>query len=319
MWRDFTTGTWQPIVSLDSTGGYSDWKNLHFYLPQSAIDNPIQIAFYYNDFFGQGYGAAIDNLTFYEIAQPSVPGFSTDQTDLCLKQVATFTDESKGPVQSWNWDFGDGAEPRFATTKGPHQVFYSKPGKKTVKLSLNHIDHLQIPEIVSIREKPVAAMEYTRRFQDISFIDKSINTEAVLWIFGDGSSSAERNPVHTYYSKNLFEVRQIASNGTCAPDTLSITLDMRSGTGIDEAESLASLTIFPNPAKSKVSLLWNIIPQNPMDIRVISITGQLLFRQIYASTQELTLDLSDYPEGIYILQIASGKLIRNEQIIKINN
>jgi PKD repeat protein len=319
MWRDFTTGTWQPIAVLDSTGGYSDWKTLHFYLPQTTADNPVQIAFYYNDFFGQGYGAAIDNLTFYEVAQPAVPGIATDLTDLCLGQTVTYSDESKGTIQSWNWDFGEGAEPRYATTKGPHQVIYTKSGAKTVKLSLNHLDHLQISNMVSIRDKPVAAIEYTRKFQDISFIDKSEYSESVLWLFGDGGSSTQRNPVHTYYTKNLFEVRQIASNGTCAPDTVLILVDMRNGTGIDEAESLASLSIFPNPVRNKLSLMWNNLPHNPMNIRIISITGQVFFLHEYSPAQELTLDLSDFPDGLYILQIASGKLIRNEQIIKVNN
>ena len=319
MWRDFTTGNWEKIASLDSTGGYSDWKNIHFYLPQTSANNPIQIAFYYNDYFGQGYGAAIDNLTFYEVAQLTVPAFLSDKTDLCLAQTVIYTDASTGPVNTWEWDFGEGASPRYATTKGPHAVNYSKAGKKTVSLLLNHLDYLQIPELISIRKKPVAAFEYTRKFQDISFSDTSLNAEVVFWIFGDGTSSTQLNPTHTYYTKNLFEVKHIASNGTCVPDTLTVLIDMRAGTGIDEETAFSSLAIFPNPTQGKVSLLWNTMPINKMNIRILSITGQEYFRQEYAPCQELTLDFSEFPVGLYILQIASGKLIRNEQIFKINN
>ena len=233
IWRDFNTGQWHTIASLDSTGGYSDWKNIHFYLPLSSGNAPIQIAFYYNDSFGQGYGAAIDNFTVYEVAQPAIPKLSMDIADLCLGQTVTFTDQSEGSILSWEWDFGEGAEPRYATTKGPHLVSYTKAGKKTVKLSLNHLDHLMIPDALSIREKPVAAFEYSRKFMDISFANKSDHAEHLLWLFGDGTTSTTLNPIHTYYTKNLFEVQQIAYNGTCTPDTLTVFIDMRSGTGID--------------------------------------------------------------------------------------
>ncbi len=319
MWRDFTTGEWQLLASLDSTGSYADWKTLHFYLPQTPDSNPIQIAFYYNDFFGQGYGAAIDNLTVYEVPELTIPSFSFDQTDLCQAQMVTFTDHSTGPVKIWEWDFGEGAEPRFASTKGPHLITYSISGKKSVRLSLNHLDHLTQADALAIRDKPVASFDYSRKFQDIYFTDKSSYSEQIFWIFGDGTTSTQRDPVHTYYSKNLFEVKQIASNGTCDPDTLTVMIDMRNGTGIDEKELIPALTLFPNPTRNKVTLLWNTVPQNPMNIRIISITGQLFYSREFSPSQELTLDLSEFPVGLYILQIASGILIRNEQIMKINN
>jgi len=319
MWRDFDTGQWHTIASLDSTGGYSDWKNKHFYLPLSSGNAPIQIAFYYNDSFSQGYGAAIDNFTVYEVAEPAIPNFSIDNTDLCLYQTVTFTDQSEGSIQSWEWDFGEGAEPRYATTKGPHLVSYTKSGKKTVKLSLNHLDHLITPEILTIREKPEAAFDFNRKFMDISFTNKSNHTEHLLWLFGDGTTSTEPNPIHTYYTKSLFEVQQIAYNGTCTPDTLTVFIDMRNGTGIDEEESLSTLTIYPNPTGGKVTLLWNIPSTDPMRIRILSITGQIFLSQEYPPQKEITLDLFDFPDGLYILQIASGKLIGNQQILKINN
>ncbi len=319
MWRDFTTGKWERIASLDSTGGYSDWRNVHFYLPQPPDNHPIQIAFYYNDAFGQGFGAAIDNITIYEVAEPAEPEFSTDQKDLCREQAVVFTDLSEGSVQTWEWDFGAGAEPRVATTKGPHQVVYHISGEKTVKLSLNHLDHLQVPKAISIRDKPVAGFDYQRKSQVITFTGKPQHTDHLLWLFGDGTSSTEANPAHTYYTKSLFEVSQIAYNGTCQPDTLTVNIDMRPGTGIDEQEELNRLTIFPNPARDKVTLLWNTPSYYPLKIRIISASGQVFLLREYPPQQELTLDLSNFPAGIYILQIASGKWIRNEQIFKINN
>jgi PKD repeat protein len=319
MWRDFETGQWNTLAVLDSTGGYSDWENRHFYLPQLSAGQPIQIAFYYNDAFGQGYGAAIDNFTIYEVAQPAVPGFAVESRDVCLEQAVTFNDVSAGTIHTWEWDFGEGAEPRYAQTPGPHQVSYAIPGEKTVKLSLNHLDHISIPAALTIREKPVAAFQFTRRFQDILFTDKSGSAEQLLWLFGDGTSSAERNPVHTYYSKQLFEVRQIAFNGPCSPDTLLVLIDMRNGTGIEQEESGNRYRVFPNPATGNVTLAWDQMPDNDLTIRVLSISGQTLLHRKYPPQNEITFDISDFQDGIYILHISSGRLNRREQLLKITN
>lgn len=317
LWRDFITGKWQTIAGLDSTGGYSSWKNLHFYIPLSAGDAPVQIAFYYNDSYGQGFGAAIDNFTVYEVAEPAVPAFTIDNTDLCQGQTVTFTDQSAGLVQSWEWDFGEGALPRFATTGGPHLISYTLGGTKTVKLSLNHLDHLVVPNSLSVREKPEAAFVYTRKFMDISFTDSSRHAEHLLWIFGDGTASTSANPVHTYYSKKLFEVQQIAYNGTCTPDTLIVNIDMRNGTGIEEEELNSNLKVYPNPTGGKINLLWNTVLYEPLTIRLLSVSGRTFLVHEYPPQKGLTLDLLDFPDGLYILQITSGKSILNKQIIKL--
>jgi PKD repeat protein len=317
VWRDFNTGKWETLVNLDSTGGYSDWRNLHFYLPETPAGTPIQLAFYYNDYFGEGYGAAIDNFMVYEVNEPAVPDLSISQSDICLDHSVIFSDQSVGLVQTWEWDFGEDAEPRYANTQGPHLVSYTKSGKKTIKLSLNHLDHLAMPDALLIRDKPVAGFEHTRRFQDIWFTSKAEYAEQLLWIFGDGTTSEETNPVHTYYTKSLFEVRQIAYNGICQPDTMTVSVDLRNGTGIDDGNISGNLRVFPNPTHDKVTLAWENFTSGPVNIRILSPAGQLFFIQKYHSLKELEIDLSDFPDGLYILQIASGKMIRNEHIIKI--
>ncbi|MDD5509137.1 MAG: C10 family peptidase, partial [Bacteroidales bacterium] len=135
MYRDFLTGIWQPITRLDSTGGWSDWKSFHIYLPKPASNAPIQIAFYYNDFYGDAFGAAVDNIRIYEVEEPAVPAFDTSILDLCQDQTVTFTDLSTGSIQVWDWDFGESAVPRYANTIGPHTVTYTSPGSKRVRLS----------------------------------------------------------------------------------------------------------------------------------------------------------------------------------------
>jgi len=318
MYRDFLTGVWQPLARMDSTGGRNDWKTFHIYLPAPASNSPIQIAFYYNDFYGDAYGAAVDNIRIYDVEEPAVPNFSASFTDICQDQLITFTDLSTGPVSSWEWDFGPDANPRYATTKGPHEVSYSSPGKKKVKLSLNHLDHKTEKDYLSVRFKPEAAFSYSRLAMTITFTSRATNAPTLLWLFGDGNSSTETNPVHTYITKELFEVRQIAYNGTCPPDTLTISLDLRPGSGIDDPEEVNGLIIWPNPTSGKISYSLLESSASPVSIRIHSITGREMLYNTSVAAQTGQIDLTGFPEGLYILQVTCGEHNYLRRIAKTN-
>lgn len=68
-----------------------------------------------------------------------VAGFSETNTTLCPNNNIVFSDTSKGSTNGYTWDFGTGASPATATTKGPHIVSYSIPGKKTIRLIVDGV------------------------------------------------------------------------------------------------------------------------------------------------------------------------------------
>lgn len=62
--------------------------------------------------------------------------FSASKDIAYLNQNITFEDMSGGAT-SWSWNFGAGATPATANTKGPHTVSYSTAGTKTITLTIN--------------------------------------------------------------------------------------------------------------------------------------------------------------------------------------
>jgi C1A family cysteine protease/PKD repeat protein len=62
--------------------------------------------------------------------------FESDRVLTCIGTPVTFTDKSNGEVSTYSWDFGQGASPATATTKGPHSVNYSGTGMKNVSLTI---------------------------------------------------------------------------------------------------------------------------------------------------------------------------------------
>ena len=59
----------------------------------------------------------------------------------------------------------------------------------------------------------------------VTFNNISSNNENVFWDFGDGSSSTDYSPVHTYLSSGSYDVTLVAStNNGCVVDTATTTI-----------------------------------------------------------------------------------------------
>lgn len=89
-------------------------------------------------------GSACARVPVYAVVDPSNPkcsnnppvaGFTYTPATGCTGQSVTFTDASLGTVTGYAWNFGTGASPATASTKGPHAVTYSSAGSKTVTLT----------------------------------------------------------------------------------------------------------------------------------------------------------------------------------------
>ena len=88
-----------------------------------------------------------------------VAAFSNENTYYCIEDTIQFQNTSKGEIDSYNWDFGAGAEPQQATGTGPHLVSYTTAGAKSVSLkvegpagqdSVMKREHLMISEDLHI-------------------------------------------------------------------------------------------------------------------------------------------------------------------------
>ncbi|MGM0550715.1 MAG: C1 family peptidase [Bacteroidota bacterium] len=62
--------------------------------------------------------------------------FTTSKTLVCQNGTVDFNDISTGVIDTYAWDFGEGASPATASSAGPHTVTYTTPGTKTITLTV---------------------------------------------------------------------------------------------------------------------------------------------------------------------------------------
>ncbi len=62
---------------------------------------------------------------------------SSDKDLIGIDEDVIYAVETMGTINSFEWNFGEGATPATASTEGPHTVTYSSLGVKTVTLTIN--------------------------------------------------------------------------------------------------------------------------------------------------------------------------------------
>jgi PKD repeat protein len=153
--------------------------------------------------------------------------FSVSCTDLTCR----FTDQSSdadGSVASRAWDFGDGAT---STQKDPSHT-YAAAGRYIVTLRAtdddgagDSQDHPASPTAPAPdpNDPPHAEFEVTCQDLRCAFVDRSDDGDGSVvgwaWDFGDGSTSSERNPSHTYAAAGRYTVLLVATDDDGAADT----------------------------------------------------------------------------------------------------
>jgi PKD repeat protein len=200
----------------DGTNGTGNWL-YHTYTEPGLYNVTLTVTSAY----GNG---TLTKTDFINVTTPIPPVPDFEGTPLAGNAPldVTFSDTSAGVVTTRFWDFGDGTTAwSNATPSIPHT--YPFPGTYTVALTAgNDGGQATATKLAYIQVNPSGSPPYAAFMMRPSsgvvplmvvFTDRSRGTPtAWLWDFGDGSTSTEQNPVHTYASVGTYTVRLTASN-----------------------------------------------------------------------------------------------------------
>jgi len=139
-----------------------------------------------------------------------------------LPATVQFTDQSLG-ADTWTWDFGDSTS---STLQNPTHT-YTQAGSYTVILRVYNastdcddeaefVITIPEPEADFIVANPNGCTDFT-----VFFGNDSRDTETYQWDFGDGNTSTDENPSHTYTQAGVYNIRLVATDSLGCSDTLS--------------------------------------------------------------------------------------------------
>ena len=163
---------------------------------------------------------------FVRIIKPTV-AFGNAPTGGCAPFTFTPTANAVAidGVSSYFWEYGDGYTATTTTPSGPGHA-YLVPGSYTIKLTITTnggcTESVELINGIRVGTLPTANFSVTPTdacaSDAINFTDLSTATPGVdewLWDFGDGNTSTQQNPSHTYADSGYFSVTVTAYNNKC--------------------------------------------------------------------------------------------------------
>jgi len=238
---------------------------------------------------------------------PPVPAISASSESGCIPFSVQFTDQSAGVPTAWTWTF-QGGTPNASTQQNP-VVLYNTAGTYDVKLEVTNAfgPSLKVfPAFITVEAAPTAGFTFVANQTTVAFTSTSQNASAYTWNFGDGSSSNEENPSHTYTNPGTYTV-SLATSNNCGTTIIEQTITITSGTG--EATWIEGFRLFPNPNTGVFTLEMNGLPQDEVEFVLFNALGQYIKRETadFGTGSMLhTFDYGDLAAGVYTLRIQAA-------------
>lgn len=173
-----------------------------------------------------------------------------------------FANESDNAT-TYSWDFGDG---NTSTELDPINEF---PGQGSYTVSLTVSDALNqtstYTEAIEITQPPASAdFNFVATGLMVEFTDNSIFAVSYSWDFGDGNTSTDMNPTHTYAASGAYDVTLTIAdvNGDMADITKEVNVGVQST--FNAVIQNADMESYPTAEMNNNDLVdaWTIDPDN---------------------------------------------------------
>lgn len=144
----------------------------------------------------------------------------------------------------------------------------------------------------------------------VSFNNTSSDANTYLWHFGDGTTSTQPNPTHTYTVSGQYVVTLIARDA-CGADTTQQTIGV-----VSTAETVNGgfvIRLAPNPNAGTFTLTLNGSAQGETLYTLISADGRLLDRQVLwvaSSGQQHTFTYTHLSPGLYTVLVQTRETVQ---------
>ena len=225
--------TTQPLPNEFTPADLADWcfgggfgaSCLSVDLTQFAGQQSVIIRI--ENFSNFGNNLFIDNVSVLSSCQilfPPVAGFTSSIPAGCTPHVVQYTDLSQNGPTNWSWQF-PGGTPSTSTDQNPI-VTYNTGGVYDVTLTVLNsagVDIFNATNYVNVEDTPVASFTFTNVGSTFTFTNTSLGTGNYVWNFGDGNTSSQMNPVHTYATGGTYTVGLLVSNN-CSSSTFVETI-----------------------------------------------------------------------------------------------
>jgi len=223
--------------------------------------------------------------------------------DRTMCESPSFTLDAGNLGAKYIWSNGDTTQKIHVTSSGTYSVNVYRycSSSDTVVLTIN-----PLPKALGI--------DYVRSGNTYLFgVSGGQYINSYLWLFGDGDTSTQANPLHTYKTGNIYSVKVVLYND-CGNDTVTWTIP----TGIGSlSQQDNTIKIYPNPASQVLTISADNNSIELKDMEILNSVGAVVYRGSANGTANFTVNVSGFATGHYILRAntSRGYINRIVQVI----
>ena len=133
-------------------------------------------------------------------------------------------------------------------------------------------------------------------------------TTTYLWQFEGVSGSATtivNSPNRTFNTPGSFPVTLTATNSNGETDSKTITINVASNS-VDEIDN-NNISIYPNPANNELFIAIKGNNNTNTFVNILNMTGQIIYSQTKSSNDNIGIDISAIPSGMYFIKVETEK------------
>ncbi len=308
--REATTLNFIPTLTSDwcFDGNYgSDCISLDL----SVYDNQSNIRLKLETVNGYSNNLFVDNMRFtttcgeVQVVAPTA-AFSADATTGCTPFTVNFSDQSTGNPTSWSWVFS-GPENLTSNDQNP-SITFNTSGTYNVSLVVVNgagNNSLQENNYITVLPESEAGFSYDGDNGVFDFTNSS-NTSGnttYTWDFGDGNSSNDMNPTHTYSATGNYTVTLTISDD-CGTDVFTQTVEVIL-VGVEDIASVNAWSILPNPNNGQFAIKLEGYLNDELQIEVMDLLGRNVQSiSVPQGQQVVGFDLDHLPRGTYLVRLS---------------
>ena len=210
-----------------------------------------------------------------------------------------------------NWDFGDGMS--SALDSVAHT--YLDTGKmKVIMVSISDSSCTDTArKIITVIPLPnnsfVTAAVNSSTFKFTPTVTTYASYE---WKFGDGDSSTQTTPTHSYVQRGAQTVElRVEDNYSCASfGTGEVQIEAVSGVDVKQ---IKGISIFPNPNKGAFNI--HFTNEGYVKLKLINDLGQSVWMNDTQIEKNENVEINNLSKGVYILYLEMNSMVNSHKII----
>jgi PKD repeat protein len=281
-----------------------------------------------NDFMNNCYNTYCDSVVITGLSNPPCNAMFTAWPDSSNANAVYFYDQSSLNPIAWSWNFGDG---NTSTLQYPTHA-YAQAGTYSVCLTVVLADSSTCSYCTSVTTGNTFGCSTILNFvkdtlNPLHFWGYATVTGTApftyQWSFGDGNTSTQQYPSHTYAQAGTYLVclTTIDANGcnSTSCDSVSkhegllnvqsITILAQGTLGVNEVNASIGST-YPNPFSTSAVISYTLMNDADVQLTVCDVTGRtvagLVNENQSAGAHQTTWTPNDLPSGIYWVKMTAG-------------